>query len=298
MGKSGGRRSRRNKKSSDKDSTTEASSGGYEAPTAGYKDVLYAHGTTKAAAKFGTTNTKLARYVSVQSWSGATIAGKAMEKLADPPLIESPRPSQDEEYDTEVEVDEEDPNDSTKTIKVKKTMTKSRPKDLSKLKMETDIYMLHYKSWLTKDLNWKTNRSRVYNLILQHCPPDLEEILKTMKSWTTVSSGYDAIGLLKMLRDVAHDQTESKQTVMGFVESIAELFTYHQSEKETDDEYGIMFNAYVESIKAHGRNPWHHPGLAKQHQQRIGLKIIRGEPDPNNVPVPRQNEIRKESKEK
>ena len=67
MGKSGGRRSRRNKKSSDKDSTTEASSGGYEALTAGYKDVLYAHGTTKAAAKFGTTNTKLARYVSVQS---------------------------------------------------------------------------------------------------------------------------------------------------------------------------------------------------------------------------------------
>ena len=119
-----------------------------------------------------------------------------------------------------------------------------------------------------------------------------------MKSCTTVSSGYDAIGLLKMLRDVAHDQTESKQTVMRFVESIAELFTYHQGEKETDDEYGIMFNAYVESIKAHGGNPWHHPGLAKQHQQRIGLKIIRGEPDPNNVPVPRQNEIRKESKEK
>ena len=46
-----------------------------------------------------------------------------------------------------------------------------------------------------------------------------------------MSSGYDAVRLLKMVKDVAHDQTEAKQTVMGFVESNAELFTYHQEEK-------------------------------------------------------------------
>ena len=39
------------------------------------------------------------------------------------------------------------------------------------------------------------------------------------------SDGYDAIGLLKMVCGVAHDQAEAKQTVMGFVESTAELFT-------------------------------------------------------------------------
>ena len=294
------RRGRRSgsKTSSDKDSTSEASSGGYEAPTAGYEDVLYAHGTTKAAALFGTTNTKLARYVSVQSWSGATIAGKAMEKLADPPLIEPARPDPEEKYEVEVDVEEPDPLDADKIITVKKTVIKSRTKDLSQLKMETDIYMLHYKNWLSEDLNWKTNRSRVYNLVLQHCPPDLEEILKTMKAWSGVSSGYDAIGLLKMLRDVAHDQTESKQTVMGFVEAIAELFTYHQSEKESDDEYGIMFNAYVDSIKAHGGQPWHHPGLAKQHMLAIGRELCRKESDPNNIPASRQDEIRKEAKVK
>ena len=52
-----------------------------------------------------------------------------------------------------------------------------------------------------------------------------------MSPWKTVSSGYDTVGLLKMVKDVAHDQTEAKQTVMGFVESTAELFTYHQGEK-------------------------------------------------------------------
>ena len=96
-----------------------------------------------------------------------------------------------------------------------------------------------------------------------------------MSPWKTVSSGYDAVGLLKMVEDVAHDQTEAKQTVMGFVESTAELFTYHQGEKVSDDDYSIMFNASVESIKAHGGKPWHHPGLAKMHTKRIAVEMTR-----------------------
>ena len=69
------------------------SSGCYVAPTAGYEDVLYAHGTTKAAALFVMVNTTLARYVSVQSWGGATILGQAIEKLVGPTQIEPTWPS-------------------------------------------------------------------------------------------------------------------------------------------------------------------------------------------------------------
>ena len=101
----------------------------------------------------------------------------------------------------------------------------------------------------------ENNRARLYALILQHCPPDLEEVLKTMSPWKTVSTGYDAIGLLEMGKDVAHDQTEAKQTVMGFVESTAELFTYYRGEKVSGDDYSIMSNASVESIKAHSGKP-------------------------------------------
>jgi hypothetical protein len=93
----------------------------------------------------------------------------------------------------------------------------------------------------------------------------------------TVSSGYDAVGLLKMVKDVAHDQTEAKQTVMGFVESTAELFTYHQGENVSDDDYSIMFNASVESIKAHGGQPWHHPRLADMHTKRIAVEMTKAD---------------------
>ena len=61
----------------------------------------------------------------------------------------------------------------------------------------------------------------------------------------------DAIELLKLVRDVAMDNTETKQTVMSYVESFLELFLYHQGKKDTLNYYSIMFKANVDLIKAH-----------------------------------------------
>ena len=151
--------------------------------------------------------------------------------------------------------------------------------------------MIHYKSWVMDDLNWKTNQSGIYALVLMHCPPNLEEVLKTLSTWNAVRGDQDAIGLLKMICNVAHDQTEAKQTVMGFVESIAELFTYHQSEKESNNDYSIMFKAMVELIKANGRQPFRHPKLANLHIKQIGKELARKEPDPGNIPLDHQDKL-------
>ena len=51
------------------------------------------HSTTKAAALFVRVNTKIARYISVQLWSGVMITGKAMEKLGKPTLTDPTLPS-------------------------------------------------------------------------------------------------------------------------------------------------------------------------------------------------------------
>ena len=45
----------------------------------------------------------------------------------------------------------------------------------------------------------------------------------------------------------------------------------------SNDDYSIMFNASVESIKAHGGKPWHHPGLAKMHTKKIAVEMTRAE---------------------
>ena len=113
-------------------------------------------------------------------------------------------------------------------------------------KSQMDIYMIHYKVWLEEACQWKSNM-----YLFSNTAHPLEEVLKTMSPWKTVRAGYDAIGMLKMVKkDVAHNQTEEKQTVMGFVESTAELFTYYQGENMINGNYSIMFKAPVKYIRS------------------------------------------------
>ena len=67
--------------------------GTFEAPTVGYQDAIYTQGTTKAAAGFGRVTIRLRRYVALQLWKGATVAGQAMENLSEPIFDEPDRPS-------------------------------------------------------------------------------------------------------------------------------------------------------------------------------------------------------------
>ena len=141
------RRSKRggNKTSSESNVPTNDSGGGYTAPTVGYEDILYSHGTTKAADLFGTVNTKLIHYISVQSWSGATIAGNAMEKLAEPTLIAPTLTSTEVAVETTEEQDVPDPDNEGATMKADVLVKKMEPKPAAIIKVKTDVYLLHYK---------------------------------------------------------------------------------------------------------------------------------------------------------
>ena len=139
------------KSSAESNNPLSGSSGGYEAPTVGYEYALYSHGTTKAAAIFGMVNTKLAHYVSVQCWTGATITVKAMEKLAEPTLIAPKLPSLTKEYKESEDRKVPDPDNQRGKITTKVIVRKTQTKDSAMAKMETDVYILHYKVWVGED---------------------------------------------------------------------------------------------------------------------------------------------------
>ena len=75
-----------NKLSTDQKSSS--SGGKYRAPTLGYEDCIFSHGDTKDAAVFTGTSSKLARMVALKGWTEATVAGRAMERLEEPILVE------------------------------------------------------------------------------------------------------------------------------------------------------------------------------------------------------------------
>ena len=93
-----GKKNRYQRSGSTSGSTTSAptpKTGGssFRAPTSGYEDVIFSFGSAKDAATFEEVRVKLSRYVTVQSWRGATVAGTAMEDMMEPDLPAPVRPS-------------------------------------------------------------------------------------------------------------------------------------------------------------------------------------------------------------
>ena len=56
----------------------------FKAPTVGLESAVFSIGSTRNAAAFEETKSKLSRYVGTQSWRGSALAALAIEKLAVP----------------------------------------------------------------------------------------------------------------------------------------------------------------------------------------------------------------------
>ena len=86
-----------------------------------------------------------------------------------------------------------------------------------------------------------------------------------MSGWEGAYTDDNAIELLKMLRDVAHNQVERKQATYSYVELVAEMFLMHQERNQSNDDYYKSFRSHVETIKAHGGRPWGIESLSKKY---------------------------------
>ena len=73
----------------------------------------------------------------------------------------------------------------------------------------------------------KGNAARVYNLVLSHCPPKLEEVLKTLVAWESMYRDQDSMEVIGMVHNVCHKHDESKQGKIAYVESDLKLFTMY-----------------------------------------------------------------------
>ena len=144
------------------------------------------------AANFNVVTKTLARLMSGQSWGGVVKGGKAMRDMTAPNIAWSINFSRDEDI----------VNDSTSP-----PTTATVRREEFDYKCDMEIYMVKYKKAMRKEEDWETCSAKIYNLVLIHFPPDLEEVLKTMKNWDLVSASEDAKGMIAMIRDVLHDKT-------------------------------------------------------------------------------------------
>ena len=78
---------------------------------------------------------------------------------------------------------------------------------------ELSIWVNDFKEFRKKQQAWENSQTRMFNLTLQHCTPELEDKLKITFGFTDMHLARDAIGLLGLIGDIAHDHTDDKNEV-------------------------------------------------------------------------------------
>ena len=97
--------------------------------------------------------------------------------------------------------------------------------DNAEWKLDLDLFMVVQKKYEKEQDAWIDNRARTYNLVLQHCPPDIEAELRNQSTWTSGKDEQNVVTLLLMIHYITHNMRESKQGVMAIVECAVEMNT-------------------------------------------------------------------------
>ena len=145
----------------------------YRAPTGGLEEKVFTIGSTLDAAKFETVKEELGKHFATQSWSDRADAVMAFEMLVEPQYDEPVQP------EPPIRVAGEDMMD----FEVK----------LVTYKMAANRFAKAHEEWTKSLKNWKKNCSRMFAIVLQHCPEDLVQRLKSKDRWPDINIGKDII---------------------------------------------------------------------------------------------------------
>jgi len=113
--------------------------------------------------------------------------------------------------------------------------------------------------------NWKNNCSRMFRIVLQHCPADLVQRLNSKDLWSVTNLGKDVLIPTTMICDVTHAHNDTTQGTMAIVASDMNLYTTFMSKAEMPVAFCCMFQANVDTIKTHGGCAGCHPKLLDEH---------------------------------
>ena len=131
--------------------------------------------------------------------------------------------------------------------------------------MLINIYSRDQDEWKRIIRHWKDNKSRMFTILLQHCPKDLMQRLKLNDRYWEVNDKKDVITLVTMIRDVTHAHDDTTQGTMAILLSDIALYTTFMSSIDYTDDFYRTFLAMVETINVYCGSAGYHPQLFADH---------------------------------
>eukprot|EP00804_Cyclotella_cryptica_P005150 CCRYP_018673-RA/>CCRYP_018673-RA protein AED:0.44 eAED:0.64 QI:0/0/0/0.5/1/1/4/0/733 len=179
---------------------------------------------------------KLARFAGVNFKQGATMAQKAIEDMVTPVFNNPP-----------------DPDVAASPVVVKK-------------------WKVQYNELQSEKKAWKDAGPGAYQLLLVHCHPNMEQKLVASEKFANINAAQDPVGLLKMIRSIAHKHEEEKGGTMARVEHDIQLYLCYQKPNMSNVDYFKTFKAIRAVVDVHGGRAGFHRGVFEERRVRSRKK--------------------------
>ena len=90
---------------------------------------------------------------------------------------------------------------------------------------------------------WRDAWPRTCQLLLVHCHPNMEQKLMSSERYLQVNQDQNPVGLLKLIRSIAHKHEDEKGGTKARVEHDLQLYMFYQKLQMTNIEYYKTFKA-------------------------------------------------------
>ena len=135
-------------------------------------------------------------------------------------------------------------------------------------KMELIEWIITEQKYQKDSEAWTENSTRVYNLGLGHCPPELRAEIQNHSIWVVNAVAQDCIALLLMICDLTHNMKETMQGTMALVGCHSDLYTTVQEKGKSLEDYYKVFIAQKDTVNTHGGEAGRHKELHRLARQK------------------------------
>ena len=214
----------------------------YKSLTVGLENDLFTVNLPDSAANFHAVKKKIAQWVGTSNWKGAVRASQVIETLVEPIFEKIPQP------DSPILADPSTPNPSQDKVA------------LLEYSIEGAEYIEDQKELRKEKREYKEIAPKIWNLFLNHCPPETCLRLEAQPKWVSNQLSREPVELGKTLRALSEAFDVTKNEMMSIVDAYITLFMKYQGKTASIDDFLRLFRSRIDTIESHGGTPGYHPG--------------------------------------
>lgn len=113
-------------------------------------------------------------------------------------------------------------------------------------------YTTLIKSWEQRKNSLDESLSQTFSTIYGQCNRAMKAKIQEDKQWVTVDTNCDAVGLLKIIKSIAHNNETQKNPVISLIQAEKRLLNMTQGDNQSNDSYRLKFENQASVIKNMG----------------------------------------------